>query len=275
MLLNAIKGFLNKKQKNDAYKRRYKSTGLTWLRIKYLKHANHHEIKYHNLLGKQVAYKNGGELMHGLVEIFADEIYKISLPGNATIIDCGANIGLSVLYLKQNHPDAKVIAFEPDAINFELLQKNVKTFGLTNVELRREAVWNKNEVLHFNNAGSQASRISDQNNDSVEVEAIRLRDIIDKKIDFLKIDIEGAEYDVLVDIADKLHLVESLFVEYHGKFHQNKELIELLSIINSNGFIFYIQEAAKVYDAPFSIIQRHPDYDLQLNIFCMRNVVQK
>lgn len=270
MLLNAIKGYLTKKKIGEAYKKRYKSTGLNWYRIKYLKHVNKSELKYYPLFGKKLSYKNGGELIHGLTEIFADEIYKITLPEHAKIIDCGANIGLSVLYLKKEHPGASIIAFEPDPTNFELLRSNIAAFGLNGIEAKMEAVWDKNETLFFEDSGSQASHITDTPSHAIQVKATRLRDVITEKIDFLKIDIEGAENRVLPDIADKLHLVGAMFVEYHGSFKQNREFLDILDIINKAGFSFYIKEAADFYKTPFLIEQRHPAYDVQLNVFCIR-----
>src|SRR5262245_31023688 len=87
----------------------------------YLKHAPVGKKQYYKLLGKKLAFVTGYELLHALDEIFEEEIYKIKLPSKPTIIDCGANIGLSVIYLKLQSPDAHVIAFEPDTRNYELL----------------------------------------------------------------------------------------------------------------------------------------------------------
>ena len=73
-------------------------------------------------------------------------MYKQELPPKPFIIDCGANIGLSVIYLKNLYPDAEIVAFEPDEQNFQLLQKNIASFGFKNVEARKEAVWTENTM---------------------------------------------------------------------------------------------------------------------------------
>ncbi len=58
-----------------------------------------------------------------LKEIFIEDIYDQQLPENAYILDCGAHIGLSVIYLKSICPSANIICFEPDNKNFELTSK--------------------------------------------------------------------------------------------------------------------------------------------------------
>jgi len=236
----------------------------------YYKHLNPGKVRAHRLFGRKISFYNPAELLHGLNEIFVEEIYKQTLPPRPFIIDCGANIGLSVIYMKRLFPDAEIIAFEPDEKNFRLLEKNVESFGLNQVDLRNEAVWDEDAMLRFSGQGSTESKLLTENaGGSVLVKAIRLKNVIQKKTDFLKIDIEGAEYKVLCDLQDKLHLVDNLFLEYHGNFDQNAQLNEILSILVNNGFNYYIKEAAPVFKTPFyrKEINSYP-YDVQLNIFC-------
>jgi FkbM family methyltransferase len=245
--------------------------GLNWLRIKFLKHAAPDQERVHMLQGQPLYYTRPAELLHGLREIFMDEVYRIDLPANAYILDCGANIGMSVRYLKEHFPQATVIAFEPDEQNYKLLHRNAG--ALPGVTLRKEAVWTQDTELSFASDGTMGSKISGEGGGNIQkVKAVRLRDFLDRPVDFLKIDIEGAEYEVMKDIADKLANVRYLFLEYHGRFHQNAELVEMLSIVEKAGLSFYIKEAAEVYKMPFAEYKKsgERDYDLQLNIFCIR-----
>jgi FkbM family methyltransferase len=250
----------------------YRIVNVGVFRKIYYKHIHSGKVRVHRLFGKKLSFIRSTELLHGLQEIFIDEIYKQKLPAHPFIIDCGANIGLSVIYLKRLFPDAEVLAFEPDVQNFDLLQKNVLEFGFSDVVLKNEAVWIEDKMLRFSAKGSTESRIVEDNgNSSIDVKAVRLANILQRRIDFLKIDIEGAEYDVLIDIQDKLHFVNNFFLEYHGSFNQNVELTQMLSIITNQGFKYYIREAASVYETPFF---RNSDisspFDIQLNIFCFR-----
>ena len=223
----------------------------------YYKHLNSGKIRSHKLFGKDFYFISPTELMHGLNEIFIEEVYKQHLPPNPYIIDCGANIGLSVIYLKQMFPDAKIIAFEPDEKNFNLLQANIKSFGYKNVQALKEAVWIENTTLQFAGEGSMSSRIHEEiSENTIPVKAIRLKDYLDKPIDFLKIDIEGAEYQVIMDIADQLHHVNNLFLEYHGSFNQNNELNQIFTLLTDKGFSYYIKEATSIYDHPFDRLKK-------------------
>lgn len=250
----------------------YAAIGLSVWQIKLLKHLPDGKLRNWRMAGHPLWFRSPGELMHGLREIFAEKIYEQILPPNAYILDCGANIGLSVIYLKRLCPTAQVVAFEPDPANMELLNRNIQSFRLQQVETRQAAIWKENTRLTFQSSGSMGSSLNPTATSGLEVEALRLRDLLDRPVDFLKIDIEGAEYEVIRDAADRLACVKTLFLEYHGRFDQNHELLEMLEIVRAAGFHFYIREAATVHPIPFRP-QRSGElpYDVQLNIFCMRS----
>jgi len=250
----------------------YKEVSINWLKLKYYKHLPAGKLRTHNLFGRAFFFYNPKELLHAFDEIFIEQVYKQQLSSQPYIIDCGANIGLSVIYMKHNYPKAKILAFEPDEINFDLLKRNMQSFAYSDVIIKNEAVWNENTTLQFSSVGLMSSKITtDYNQDAKQVKAVRLRDLLTSEIDFLKLDIEGAEFVVLNDINDKLHFVKNMFVEYHGIFEQNNEVAELLSLINKSGFSFYIKEATCVYKTPFFRTGNTEKlYDVQLNIFCFR-----
>ena len=252
----------------------YESLGLSWWDVKRIKHQSAGKERKTMVNGKALFYITPAELIHGLQEIFLEKVYEQQLDSNAYIIDCGANIGMSVIYLKMIAPEANIDAFEPDAKNFALLQKNCQSFNLQNVRLHKKAIWKEDTVLQFEAEGLMSSKIGTGEGGEkkmVDVEAVRLLNLLNRKVDFLKIDIEGAEYEVLKDAASQLHHVQSMFVEYHGTYTQNGELLEMLSFIRQAGFFFYIKEATSVYDSPLNKVKKYPgDWDLQLNIFCIR-----
>ena len=258
---------------NKVFKNPYRAVNIGPLKKIYYKHLNPGKVRSHKLFGREFFFISPTELMHGFKEIFIEEVYKQNLSPDPFIIDCGANIGLSIIYLKQRFPDAEIIAFEPDEENFRLLKKNIESFGYKNIEVRKEAVWVENTIIHFTGEGSMSSRIETGSlARTVEVKAIRLSEFLNKPVDFLKIDIEGAEFRVLMDSVDKLHFVKNLFLEYHGSYSQNNELAQIFKILVECGFVYYIKEATTVYKNPF--IQSKNDsipYDVQLNIFCFRH----
>jgi FkbM family methyltransferase len=249
----------------------YRKVNMNWFTLKYLKHAPANKLYNHKLLNYNTWFYDGSEYLHGLKEIFIEEVYKQNLPENAEVLDCGAHIGLSIIYIKQICPTAHIVAFEPDARNFNLLKKNLESRSLSGVELKEEAIWIKDTTLQFVSEGSMGSKIDTESKGGhQQVIATRLKKYLTKKIDFLKMDIEGAEYKVIKDIEDDLEKVANLFIEYHGSFSQNNELLEILDIVHRSGFHFYIKEAMSVYDHPFTAKRTTNQYDIQLNIFCSR-----
>lgn len=206
-------------------------------------------------------------------EIFEEEIYKfIPKRPDPFILDCGSNIGLSIIYFKHLYPEAQIVGFEPDPNIFEVLTQNLRAYNFQDVELLQKAVWVNETVLLFHQDGSLGGKIVDTSSDSnvIEVQATRLKEYLNQPIDFLKIDIEGAEYDVLVDCKEKLDCVDYLFVEYHGQTNETQKLHTILEIISSAGFRYHIKEANPVHH-PFIADERGRTYDLQLNIFGFRD----
>ena len=252
-------------------KNRYRDLGISDYRYLVIKNQRGSAERYCTLFGKRFWYTNAGEFKHGLNEIFGEMFYLLPKPSTsqALIIDGGANIGLSVLFLKRLIPQSKIVCFEPDPHNFGLLRKNCESFALTGVELHQSAVWNENGNIGFSIQGSTASRIDAASQTNL-IKAERLKDYLTQKIHFLKLDIEGAEYKVLMDIKEELHLVDHLFVEYHGLFEQNHELLEILVCLEQAGFKFYIKEADRIYRSPFLREEPRKVFDVQLNIFAFR-----
>ena len=223
------------------------------------------------LFGRTIAFSDKDGFLHSLREIFVDEVYRFdSAKADPFIMDAGANIGLSVLYFKQRFPAATVMAFEPDPQMFDLLRRN--TAGLPGVELRNAAAWTADTTLTFFTEGSLAgsTEIDFLNKGrAVTVAAERLRDrLVERPVDFLKIDIEGAENEVLPDIADALDRVGLLFFEYHSAPGRPQRLGELLQLICDQGFRYVINGA---HGARLPFVETVPHgFELQLNVSCFR-----
>jgi FkbM family methyltransferase len=251
-------------------KQQQQIAGLDWFSIKKLKHDKSSHLKLHRSQIGDFYYTQAQQLYHGLQEVLVEEIYKVTLVPNARIIDCGANIGISVLYFKSICPTAVITAFEPDKHNFELLTKNCIVNNLNHVDLIEAAVWKENTDLKFMAQGGMDSKISIGAEEGVVVKAQSLTRYLQEPVDFLKLDIEGAEFEVLKNIKDYLSNITNLFIEYHGAFTQTNELVEILDMVQKAGFYVYIKEACNVYATPFCIDTKHTQFDVQLNIFCRR-----
>ena len=246
---------------------------IPWFTGKIIKHEDDITLKLRTIGPVSVLYKRPYELLKTYNEIFVCEIYRFDTSSpNPVIIDCGANIGISSLYFKSIYPNATLIAFEPDESLADIFQKNMLQNGIQNFTLHKAAVWTENGTISFNNLGSEASSIDASGNSSASVPTVKLASIVGeyKNIDLLKIDIEGAEYAVIQDIANELYRVKNMFIEYHGLASETHKLETILRIVSDGGFNCYIKMAADNLDMPFYQKQTGTIYDVQINIFCYR-----
>jgi len=248
---------------------------INWLKEKRLKHSITSKVQSHLYRGKyRIFFKDPKSFLHTVDELFIDQIYKFRTNNPSPyIIDCGAYIGTSILYFKTNYPNSKILAFEPDKENFDLLNKNINNWKVEDVNIINKAIWINNEIISFEEKGEMSGKIqtSNQSSNFKQVKAQRLFDLLDKKIDFLKIDIESAEYEVLKDSSSRLNNVQNLFIEYHGMYNEMYKLNDILKILESCNFYFYIKEAGETYKMPFWEESTIYDFDVQLNIFAFRD----
>jgi FkbM family methyltransferase len=264
-----------KKKLEKVFKRELSKFDISWWQEKKLKHSNAGKIQTHVYKGKyRILFTDPRSFLHTVNELFIDEIYKFETSNKTPyIIDCGAYIGTSILYFKTNYPTAKILAFEPDEDNFEILSKNVNSWSFDNVEVINKAIWENNEPINFESKGEMSGSIqtdASQSSKNNLVKTQRLFDLLDVKIDLLKIDIEGAEYEVIKDCDSKLKNVEKLFIEYHSNYDQLHKLNLILNILLKNNFYYYIKEAGATYKWPFYEKQTIYSFDVQLNIFAFR-----
>lgn len=189
---------------------------------------------------------------------------------NPLIIDCGANIGMSIIFFKLLYPESDVIAFEPDGNVFNALKNNIAAFDFKNVELHHKAVWSSETELQFLAEGSWSGRLlkPEDSGNIITVKTARLKDYLNRKVDFLKIDVEGAETEIMRDCAAELKAVENLFLEYHSHSKEKQTLQEILSILQNAGFRYHIKEAAP-RKKPF-LVRTTSGMDSQLDIFAYR-----
>ena len=188
------------------------------------------------------------------------------------IIDCGAHVGVSVLYWKSLYPEARVIAFEPDPANFAFLEVNCST--VTGIDLHNAAVWISNGIASFTPIGSTLGHMSELTGrqdrlERVMVKTERLGDYLETDVDLLKLDIEGAEVDVLADCAEGLANVRNIFVEFHSFIDRPQRLATLVSILEQCGFRLHAHSEMPATQ-PFVDRPVWNQMDFHLNIFGFR-----
>jgi FkbM family methyltransferase len=229
-----------------------------------------------NLLGPELSFVDGRTCALQYKVIFESHIYAMNRRNPAPrILDVGANIGMATIYFKKCFADARIDAFEADPQITNILRRNVDAFDLTNVTIHNVAASNKIAELEFVSDGSDGGRLIDseelatstmESAPRFSVPAVRLKDWLSEPIDLLKIDIEGAEYDVIADCKDDLRLVRQIFVEYHSFSSRPQVIPEFLGMLRDAGFRLYVQTD---YCAPSPLKEPLCDgeMDLRLNIF--------
>ena len=168
------------------------------------------------------------------------------------IIDCGANIGLALLFFKSLYPNSKILGFEPNKECFKVAQNNIKNNGLKDVVLLNAAVSDKEgrQKLFIDERDSMAASLSKRDayaerpGSVATVKAVKLSSYLDEKVDLLKLDIEGSEAIVLKEVGSKLKSVKYLFCEYHfDEGNQENSLRDIIDILDDQKFDYQIAKS--------------------------------
>lgn len=226
------------------------------------------------IVGYRVTHRGEGQLRYLFNEVFLEACYYFEHDSDAPrILDCGSNIGMSILFFKKLYPNARIVSFEPDPSTFEALQANVAQNGIQNVELNRIAVGAKDETrTFFRSPDGQTSDLTmsllQQRLDGrrIDVDCRRLSSFIAGEIDLLKLDVEGAEQEVLAELAeaDKLRLIKRMHLEYHHHIDRTADVLsQTLHLLEKQGFGYQIHASPGTKPWPSPSFQ-------DVSLFCYR-----
>ncbi len=232
------------------------------------KQKRYHKIENFKFLDYNFDIPDFASFVGQYREIFVHEIFKFNSTNvPPVIVDCGSNIGMSLLYFSKLHPNARIIGIEADKKIAEICKTNIVKNKIANITLIEKAAWINTYGIMFSSDGADGGTIFSEEN-SVKIETIRLKDLLEKemKIDFLKIDIEGAEYEVLNDCRNSLSHVDKIFIETHSFNNKPQNLSLVFDILESNGFRYYIDNEAR-RTIPFINNGKEKVMDLQMTIF--------
>jgi len=210
-------------------------------------------------------------------ETFFDEHLKFqSNSSSPTIIDCGSNVGVTVMYFKKLFPTANITAFEADLKTFDILKINLETNKIEGVLVLAKAVWKDTAGVQFSPDGADGGSIYGIE-PRVPTPSIRLKDILIEKntIDMLKMDIEGAETEVLLDCGETLRKVHYLFVEYHSFSSHSQDLDKILKLLSENNFRYYLGNDDRKKDHFMRTGPANNATDLQVNIYATNQLFGK
>jgi FkbM family methyltransferase len=183
------------------------------------------------------------------VEIFYLNHYDhhplFKIKSHDTVVDIGANVGFFTLKAAHEAHQGKVYAYEPCSMHFDLLSENVRQNKLANVSVFKEAVWKETDQLELlfsmEVEPNNTSLFSGGGGDKKEtVESISLADVFRRNqieaCDFLKLDCEGAEYEILYNAPDEVfRSIKKIAMEWH-RFDPSHTPDKLARFLEDKGF---------------------------------------
>jgi FkbM family methyltransferase len=195
-------------------------------------------------------------------ESFFDSIYLRALPDSLLtrrqplIVDIGANAGFFALNMFYHFPGARVLAFEPVPYNFDILKRYQAHYPDFDLQVFQEAVSGEDTTLVLNLSKldgytTMASVFeSESRSFCLEVPAVSLQTMMNTRqidqIDLLKLDCEGAEYDILYKAPDEvLQKISSMSIEAHQGSNDLESLSALQAYLQSKGFVTQALEEGK------------------------------
>lgn len=170
--------------------------------------------------GNEADYLVACEFVHGGYERpdFEPEI----------VVDAGANIGLFAIHAGRLFPASRIVCYEPDPDNFSLLERNLELNGIK-AELHRAGVWSSKCTLYYHPRDAHTGFVDDQ---PPGVEIPCETPIIPPRC-WLKIDVEGAEHEVLPALLTRGDRPEFISMEIH---HHATRGAALLNLLRENGY---------------------------------------
>ena len=213
-----------------------------------------HNLRSYNWNGKKVFYRTSSSDMTLIYEIllkskYRSEYYFPEKIKPEVILDIGGNVGITSIYLASIFPNATIYTFEPLLENYKILQKNTEQYG--NIKVFNIGLGSKNgsfkvflsdDSENFGGASFYSEGEGNKTESYTECKVRNINDVIQElnisAIDLIKIDTEGAEYDILTCLNDKI-LRSILWIT--GELHGNRDF-ELLNYLNSMGFSISVKK---------------------------------
>ncbi|MCX6782135.1 MAG: FkbM family methyltransferase [Candidatus Magasanikbacteria bacterium] len=204
------------------------------------------KVKY---LGKDIVLQIRDSVDNSVAaEIFKHREYRRAetaiSEAKIVIIDVGAHAGYFTIYCRAINPIVKVLALEPEPENYQFLLENIRLNKIENVEpleLALSGISGEADLLISGDSHNHSLSGNDMlvTGKSIKVKTCSLSDLAEryklKKIDLIKMDIEGEEYNVISKLSDNDFSIVSAFIfEYHNFGARNHKIIE--KILRENHF---------------------------------------
>jgi FkbM family methyltransferase len=179
-----------------------------------------------------IYYSSKVAVIQTLDEVFLNMAYYFRTnKANPFIVDAGSEVGVVTIFFKLFYPGSKILCFEPHPCAFRLLEKNIKANKLSDTIAINAALANKDGVAEFfgefdsaEDVDTRGSSIIDtwglqrETSSMIQVKAVKLSEYINQDVDYLKLNVEGAEQQILedLDVKDKIKFVDKMLIKFHS-----------------------------------------------------------
>jgi FkbM family methyltransferase len=158
------------------------------------------------------------------------------------VIDGGANMGAFTIATRRRYPGARIVAFEPDPAIAVILRENLDRNGARDVRIVDAALGGAAGTASFTPDGQAGGALGAAGTTTVRVETLSA--YLGDEVAFVKLNIEGAELDVLREVAaaGRLRNIRALVLEYHGWPRAPQRLHDVLAVLDTNGFRYLVHD---------------------------------
>lgn len=179
-------------------------------------------------------------------EVWKYKEYGDFVPNNGdVVIDIGGHIGTFTLFISSKLKAGRVITFEPVPKNFKMIKRNLSLNNINNVVVNQQAVGSKTgeSILHLDEENNGANSFYESDSDKIiKVSTTTLEEIFNrfklKEVKLLKIDAEGAEYDILLNCKDNLlRKIKKIVIEYHDYLNSTFDYKNIIKKLSRSGFV--------------------------------------
>lgn len=171
------------------------------------------------------------------------------LPEDAVIVDLGSNVGYTLLDFRLEYPKCRLVGVEMDQENFKILEENVKALDRCNAV--NAAIWKTDGTIQYAGKDAQSFAAGEQHSGNAMVaQAITIDKLLNdfniSTVDYLKMDIEGAEEEIFLasDFQNWLSKVRYISIEVHDTSkHSNTELRQKIKTVLEAAGFFVMQSS--------------------------------
>jgi len=206
------------------------------------------ELEVQLVSGERLIFSGFPYELHLAYEIFVSEAYRcprpVEIPSVGRIVDVGSNVGYSVVYWGSHFPQAHIDAFEPHPAHLAKLRQSLDLNGLNDrVTVNAAAAGTSKGRASLTDAGAISTIVFDSDpRKPLEKRVIRI-EIVDffeavgnGRIDLLKLDCEGTEYDLLMDPRFENLNVRCLVMEWHETSGHPRAELDLTGRLSELGW---------------------------------------